>query len=72
MTHVLRPACEKCRHFTEAGRICAAFEDIPLEIWFNQRLHDKPFRGDGGIRFEHDPSKGPMPKLYTEGVVIKL
>ena len=49
------PVCALCKHYQPdkgEGRTCAAFKDIPLEIWTGKNNHKKPFPGDHGIRFE--------------------
>jgi hypothetical protein len=47
-----------CRHFIKIGYNlenpkckCAAFDDIPLEIWQEEFDHSKPYPNDRGIRF---------------------
>ena len=49
--------CFICKNFIPSAdfsqTICAAFpEGIPREILFNEVLHDKPYPGDHGIRYE--------------------
>ena len=54
-------SCLTCKHFTwkkvndtpmPSGN-CKAFPNgIPIEIQFGAVSHDKPFKGDGGIRYE--------------------
>ena len=51
------PKCFECIHYLdkpEAGKlICKAFMyGIPNEILEGGHDHTKPFKGDGGIRFE--------------------
>lgn len=52
------PTCIGCKHIKGAGRIehtCKAFpKRIPDEIWEGRNNHRKPYRGDGGIRFERE------------------
>lgn len=60
---MVEPKCftRECRHFQGVSDaeeeqqvpICAAFpKGIPSEIAFGDNLHDKPFEGDHGIRYE--------------------
>jgi hypothetical protein len=52
MTHPLIQ-CRHCIHFVEEDRTCAAFpKGVPEVILYGKRDHTKPYRGDGGIRFE--------------------
>jgi len=48
--------CQQCIHrniMDASSYSCKAFPDgIPEEIYNNTHDHTKPFRGDGGIRFE--------------------
>ena len=50
------PACFNCTHFRGMvkGRVrCTAFpEGIPAELTVKGAIHDRPFQGDSGIRFE--------------------
>lgn len=51
------PACYDCKHFLKDEFIlvpkCKAFpKEIPVEIFWQGEKHDKPFKGDRGIRFE--------------------
>ena len=43
--------CMFCKHLT-AFRECAAFDEIPLQIWNGGRKHRRPYSNDRGIRFE--------------------
>ena len=48
--------CNYCKHYhiEAVGNKCDAFPDaIPDEIWFGKNDHKKPYKGDGGIMFEH-------------------
>ena len=64
-TSDLPPLCSKCQHFIMSkrgneGLRCAAYpEKIPTEILLGYVSHDKPYRGDQGIRFEpfNDPDE---------------
>lgn len=53
---ILPKVCFRCNHHaaTEGApwRSCAAFAKIPASIWLGKNPHTKPYRGDGGIRFE--------------------
>jgi hypothetical protein len=43
--------CLHCVHWRSRGS-CAAFpQGIPAEILLNESDHEKPFTGDGGVRF---------------------
>jgi hypothetical protein len=49
--------CATCRHYRKVGR-CKAYPDgIPEELLTGAVQHDKPYKGDNGIRFE--PIKKP-------------
>ena len=52
------PQCLACRHLHKPGvSTCAAFpKGIPKKILANDGDHRKPWPGDGGVRFEQDPS----------------
>lgn len=57
MTTRPAPDCYKCKHFLKDEFIlvpkCKAFpKEIPPMIWGYGEKHDKPFKGDRGIRFE--------------------
>jgi hypothetical protein len=44
--------CKICKHYWEMGN-CKAFPDGIPEIFITgEHDHTKPFKGDGGIRFE--------------------
>ena len=47
------PVCTYCKHWTVDGvkRRCAAFDQIPDEIWHGQNPHTAPYPGDKGIQF---------------------
>jgi len=45
------PVCTFCRH-GKGKRKCAAFSEIPLEIWEGRNDHTEPYPGDNGIQFE--------------------
>jgi hypothetical protein len=52
------PICSRCRHeILRPHRTCAAFPDgIPMRIWLGEHDHQRPYRGDRGIRFSpHQP-----------------
>lgn len=46
--------CALCRHLDAFNPlVCKAFpEGIPFKISKNKFVHDKPYPGDNGIRFE--------------------
>jgi hypothetical protein len=46
--------CLSCKHWQYDFR-CAAFDEIPDEIFLGQVSHDKPYPGDRGIQYEPDP-----------------
>ena len=48
---VFSSVCTFCRHLKQ-GRSCAAFDDIPAEIWTGTNDHRQPYPGDNGIQFE--------------------
>jgi len=50
--------CILCTHFNTNDEYysidrhkCAAFDDIPFEIWRGKVIHDKPYPNDKGIMF---------------------
>jgi hypothetical protein len=53
---IINPICVKCNHFNSIDNDklgCRAFpKGIPPEIITGEHDHTKPFKGDGGIRFE--------------------
>lgn len=51
---VYSPVCSYCQHLSKKSeRACKAFPDgIPMVIWLGENRHNRPFPGDGGIRFE--------------------
>jgi hypothetical protein len=50
---VYSPVCTMCKHLnTGEPRNCAAFKEIPLEIWQGKNDHRQPFTGDNGIQFK--------------------
>ncbi len=65
---VVSTVCSYCRHlimddFIEMENvdegftrfICKAYhKGIPEKIWLGRHKHKRPFRGDGGIRFEKE------------------
>ncbi|GAB6053311.1 hypothetical protein JCM17960_21310 [Magnetospira thiophila] len=61
MSCILPPACLFCLHFHhdeeqwEAQGDCAAYQEIPDEIFGDGLPHDTPLPGDNGICFEVDP-----------------
>ena len=65
-------SCLTCKHFTwkkvngttmPSGG-CKAFPGgIPIEIQFGSISHDKPFKGDNGIRYEQKILKEVIPPL---------
>ena len=63
-------SCTTCKHFiwkkvngtTMPSGDCKAFPDgIPIEIQFGSISHDKPFKGDNGIRYERKTIKRTKP-----------
>jgi len=57
----LEPVCFNCKHFDIETSNCAAYsKQIPDEILNGNNDHTKPFKGDGGIRFEpiKEPKRG--------------
>ena len=47
--------CFWCKHLITSDkekRKCKAFNEIPLDIWQGKNKHTKPYKGDGGIRYE--------------------
>lgn len=48
------PVCTFCIHRLDY-RKCAAFDEIPLEIWEGKNDHTEPFEDDRGIQFERRP-----------------
>jgi len=49
---VYSPTCIFCAHWDQfAHRQCAAFREIPLEIWEAENAHREPYPGDQGIQF---------------------
>jgi hypothetical protein len=53
---ILPPQCIACIHYNSDDVVkfsCKAFPNrIPDEILEGEHDHSKPFKGDGGIRFE--------------------
>lgn len=47
--------CNSCTHYRGFAK-CDAFPDrIPRELMTIDITHDKPYEGDGGVRYKHDP-----------------
>lgn len=46
------PQCNKCVNYIVDGRCNAFNKIIPEKILTGEHDHTKPFKGDGGIRFE--------------------
>ena len=45
--------CNRCAHVKARGQSCLAYpKGIPQAILTGQHDHRKPYRGDGGVRFE--------------------
>ena len=64
MTQVI-PQCSACKNFFNSIKVrnaCRAYRDnIPVEIFINERDHRKPQPGDNGIQFEPLPNqKSPL------------
>lgn len=58
--------CVTCIHYTGA-LTCAAFPDeIPPEIVTGEHDHLEPYKGDQGIRYEHNPDSPPDPSLEED------
>lgn len=46
--------CQRLRQPKSGQPACDAFPDgIPIEVWHQQRSHDVPLPGDGGLTFVH-------------------
>ena len=64
--------CVFCRHYNrdelDDGPDCAAFHEIPDAIYAGDFDHREPFPGDGGIRFDLDPTFGDD---FTEVMEIR-
>lgn len=63
--------CLLCKHFT--GDVmgpwkCAAFDEIPVEIWEGRADHREPYEGDQGIQFEpgENTSKEAIETAFNE------
>ena len=60
-------SCLTCKHikFIDGQpSACKAFPGgIPIEIQFGSISHDKPFKGDNGIRYEQKILKEVIPPL---------
>ena len=56
------PQCYECKHFRYERSIverCKAFPNgVPAAIFDGHHDHRKPYRGDGGVRFEPRGGKG--------------
>lgn len=52
----LPPKCLDCKHFHDewtSPRTCEAFpKGIPEKIYFENKDHTKPIKGDNGLQFE--------------------
>lgn len=56
---VYSPVCAFCKHLIiDEPRSCAAFKEIPLEIWLGEKDHRQPYPGDNGIIFEEIVNDG--------------
>ena len=48
--------CSFCKHLDDTkARACNAFpkeKGIPWVFWNNEKKHNKPYKGDNGVRFE--------------------
>lgn len=53
---IYSPTCATCAHFIRDGmnkKACKAYpKGIPIKIWDGSNDHTKPYKGDGGIRYE--------------------
>lgn len=61
---ILTTMCNSCIHEAlEVGTLkCKAFPNgVPDAIATGSRDHRKPYRGDGGFRFEQNPQREPFP-----------
>lgn len=54
---VYSSVCSFCRHYRGEHR-CAAFDNIPEEIWEGFNSHQQPYPGDNGIQFEPREADG--------------
>ena len=61
MTYKDSPVCYVCVHLRSKDEAtCDAYPDgegIPVNIWMENELHDKPRDGDHGIQFKLTPGK---------------
>lgn len=57
------PVCAYCEHWNVATKSCAAFKEIPSEIWQGRNYHVAPYPGDGGIQFEFVSGVAPQVKV---------
>ena len=52
---IIDSQCKHCSHFNSKNltkNSCKAFFDgIPLEIFLNEFIHDRPYKGDNNIQF---------------------
>ncbi len=54
---IILAACATCKHKHPGAAACDAFPNgIPESILSGKNRHDKPYPGDGGIRYEPVPS----------------
>ena len=54
----VKSLCDKCKHLNKDKVSCKAFPRlIPREFLLGEALHNKPYEGDKGIRFEEKPKK---------------
>jgi hypothetical protein len=69
---LLPPNCLFCRHFNRGSHgneaDCAAFTEIPEVIFRGLADHTEPFPGDGGVRFDLDPS---LAEDFAELVTVR-
>lgn len=61
--------CDSCVHH-RGGIQCDAFPDgIPRELLTVSITHNKPYKGDNGIRYEKNPSYTPPPDFLKKAKI---
>ena len=67
MTHGHQDNCCRCIHYLGERR-CQAFPSaIPEPLWTSENLHDEPFEGDQGLRFEPRRFEMPDAEAFLSG-----